>query len=531
MSAMVVIPTNGHTRRRVLVDRVNSVLSNRVHNGVSLLSPCMVRARMLITALQDEQYLVRWKTDEKTTNPPLSWHSIRELVRCLEHVQDYLDSREKLKAPDHTQRKRKCPDSGVEDQRRSSPFDRRLHQESRTPSRSRSPSVSSTVLPAPPVDIYNGVLDANEYGYIFCHYASGDDIPQLDIRTIPTPDMARIAQQSSVDKALTYIRNEYIRRLAKVPGINGKAIHLINWVDSSTPSLRFRYISEHVLGQGVYRASKDSMVGCTQCLPNMGREIGCEYTKKCDCLEYAAVDESRLNDAQRDEYNYALATGGSTIGFPKKFPYFAMGTKKEREGCLVPFYLNSRRPIYECNDKCHCGPYCRNKNVQFGRQVQVEIFRANDGRGWGLRCKEDVQEGQFIDTYRGEVITDAEATRRENASSKAKASYLYSLDKFAESEGLDESDLYVVDGEFMGGPTKFINHSCESNCRQYTVSYNKHDVKVYDIAFFACRFIPSGEELTFDYLDKDEEDPMDEPGEDAIPCLCGAEKCRKWLWT
>ena len=64
-----------------------------------------------------------------------------------------------------------------------------------------------------------------------------------------------------------------------------------------------------------------------------------------------------------------------------------------------------------------------------------------------------------------------------------------------------------------------------------TVSYNKHDPRVYDIAFFASRFIPAGEELTFDYLDKDEGEVMEEPGEDAIPCLCGAEKCRKWLWT
>jgi histone-lysine N-methyltransferase SUV39H len=151
-----------------------------------------------------------------------------------------------------------------------------------------------------------------------------------------------------------------------------------------------------------------------------------------------------------------------------------------------------------------------------------------------LRCKEDLHEGQFIDTYRGEIITDAEATRREEISSKAKTSYLYSLDKFAESEGLADEDMYVVDGEFMGGPTKFMNHCCEPNCRQFTVSYNKHDCRVYDIAFFALSFIKAGQELTFDYTDRDEvedEETMDAPGEGAQPCLCGAEKCRKWLWT
>ncbi|RAR07036.1 SET domain-containing protein [Stemphylium lycopersici] len=507
MPSMVVIPSNGHVRRRVLVD-------------------------------YDEQYLVRWATAEgSSTQPPLSWHSITELVRCLEHVQDYLEVRDKsMRESGHVRtraKKRKSPDAGMEHESRASPFDRHLYQESRTPSISRSSSVSSAPSPAASAssaDIYNGVLNADKHGFIFCRQASESDIPQLDISAVPTPEMSRIAHRASVDKALTYIRNEYVRRLAKVPG-NGKPIGLVNTFDSSTPSLRFRYISEYVLQPGVYRASTETQQGCTQCSPHMGRDIGCEYTKKCDCLEYAAVDESRLDEEGKKEYQRALKTGEPTIGFPKKFPYFASGTKREKAGCLVPFYLNSRRPIYECNDKCQCGRYCRNKNVQFGRQVEVEIFRSSDGRGWGLRCKEDLHEGQFIDTYRGEVITDAEATRRETASSKAKASYLYSLDKFAESEGLDEEDLYVVDGEFMGGPTKFINHSCEPNCRQYTVSYNKHDPRVYDIAFFACRFIPKGEELTFDYLDKDEGDEMDEPGEDAIPCLCGAENCRKWLWT
>lgn len=358
---------------------------------------------------------------------------------------------------------------------------------------------------------------------------AGADISEIDIGQVPTSDMLRTAQRSKVDNANILIRAEYSRRLEKV---KGKKLHLVNIYDASTPSLRFRYEPEYVLRDGVIKADKDTQEGCQQCSPHMGRDIGCEYTKKCSCLEYAAVDESRMDAEMMTEYHDAVATGKSTLGFPKKFPYFAEGTKIQRAGCLVPFYLRSRRPIYECNDSCRCGLHCRNKNVQFGRTVELEIFKTGSGRGWGLRCKEDLYEGQFIDTYRGEVITDTEATRREEAAiSKMKSSYLYSLDKFSESEGIAQEDLYVVDGEFMGGPTKFMNHSCQPNCRQYTVSYNKHDPRVYDLAFFACRDIPAGQELTFDYLDKEEDEQIEDPGEDAIPCLCGAEKCRKWLWT
>lgn len=345
--------------------------------------------------------------------------------------------------------------------------------------------------------------------------------------------MANAARRATTKNADVLIRAAYIRRLERVPG---KKIHLMNLADSSTPSLRFRYITDCLLRDGVHKVETGAQVGCQKCSPRMGRDIGCEYTRKCDCLEYAAVDESRITDPEeKAAYQLVLKEKGSTIGFPKKFPYFAEGTKVQRSGCLVPFYLHSRRPIYECNDKCNCGPYCRNKNVQFGRTVELEIFKTTNRRGWGLRCKQTLYAGQFIDTYRGEIITDAEATRREeSATSRTKASYLYSLDKFAESEEIKPHDVYVVDGEFMGGPTKFMNHSCDPNCRQYTVSYNKADCRVYDIAFFACRDIQKGEELTFDYLDKDEEDEdeeKDEPNEDAVPCLCGAKKCRKWLWT
>lgn len=395
------------------------------------------------------------------------------------------------------------------------------------------------------------MLATDEYGYLFFRsvcllpyyyllrsqlhirwltesQASGPGIRFIDIQQVPTQDMLLDAQHARVDIANIHIRREYDQRLRMLPG---KRIHLVNIYDASTPSLRFKYITEYELCEGVFKADPATQEGCQECSPHMGRDIGCEYTKKCTCLEYAAVDESRMDERMMAAYRRAQATGSSMMGFPKKFPYFSEGTKRQRAGTLVPFYLHSRHPIYECNENCRCGPHCRNKNVQFGRSVELEIFKTKSERGWGLRCKTTLTEGQFIDTYRGEVITDAEATRREEAAtSKTKASYLYSLDKHAEAEGLRPEDIYVVDGEFKGGPTKFMNHSCEPNCRQYTVSYNKHDMRVYDIAFFACRDIPAGEELTFDYLDKEDADEIEDPGPDAVPCLCGKPKCRKWLW-
>ena len=153
-----------------------------------------------------------------------------------------------------------------------------------------------------------------------------------------------------------------------------------------------------------------------------------------------------------------------------------------------------------------------------------------------MRTLVDIQEGQFIDTYRGEVITTEEADDRIDKAGHGKASYQYSLDKHVGEYGLQEDECYVVDGEMMGGPTRFMNHSSDPNCRQYTVSYNKYDFRIYQLAFFAYKNIAEGTELTFDYLDKDDDEDdktgesQKEDGDDPMICRCGAENCRRQLW-
>ena len=245
--------------------------------------------------------------------------------------------------------------------------------------------------------------------------------------------------------------------------------------------------------------------------PNFGSVPGC-VALKCSCLEDTARDVN---------------------GKPKGFPYYVTAARK---GCLREFWLESRAPIYECNDLCSCGPNCKNKVVQKGRQIPLEIFKTRD-RGFGLRSPVAIKKGQFVDTYRGEVITDAEASRREK-NNLGKDSYLYSLDKFQEDPDfpLADEDIFVVDGEHMGGPTRFINHSCDPNLRQFTVSLTRGDRKVYELPFFALKDIAPYMELTFDYKDSEDtgiEEEEDEQHESraAMQCKCGAANCRGILWS
>ncbi|EME88884.1 uncharacterized protein MYCFIDRAFT_149458 [Pseudocercospora fijiensis CIRAD86] len=416
--------------------------------------------------------------------------------------------------------------------------------------RSRSSSVIDLGTPEPPEipgpSIYNGVLQKKE-GKIIAKRAEGPEVTTIDSRTIPTDEMRRTASRTAVVQAESAIRAAFQDKLA-VHDPRG-LVRLENDIDSSTPSLDFTFIREYVLGKDVSGISEDEYRGCTKCKADMGGGVGCEYSTKCDCLQFAAVDEKALERTKPDTYAVymvAKAEGGGidTTGLPKRFPYRKPGQSVPQT--LLPFYRESRHPIYECNRNCKCGPKCKTRLVQKGRKVPLVVFKTRN-RGWGVYCDEDLIQGEFIDTYLGEVITFEECERRENqVGNKSKASYLYSLDKFvgdrtAEGEPLREEDTYVVDGQYMGNVTRFINHSCEPNCRQYTVSYNKNDLRLFTLAFFAYEDIPAGTELTFDYADKDEveleeaikgrEAALANPENiDSIPCNCGAAKCRGYLW-
>ena len=155
----------------------------------------------------------------------------------------------------------------------------------------------------------------------------------------------------------------------------------------------------------------------------------------------------------------------------------------------------------------------------------------------GLRCPEPIRKGQFIDTYKGEILDQATASSREAARKSNAPSYFLELDKF-QAEMEDDEDLYVVDSELRGGVSRFINHSCEPNLRQF--SYSLHPaLKIYGLAFFALCDIPAYTELTFDYIDPEEashsrspspQDSTTEEGHERVRCLCGSKKCRQFLW-
>lgn len=58
--------------------------------------------------------------------------------------------------------------------------------------------------------------------------------------------------------------------------------------------------------------------------------------------------------------------------------------------------------------------------VSFGPTLRFEVFRTSDGRGWGLRCDQEILSGQFVCEYVGETLTDEEARKRKERTCRAR---------------------------------------------------------------------------------------------------------------
>uniref|UniRef100_A0AAZ3RHK5 Histone-lysine N-methyltransferase SETDB2 n=1 Tax=Oncorhynchus tshawytscha TaxID=74940 RepID=A0AAZ3RHK5_ONCTS len=81
--------------------------------------------------------------------------------------------------------------------------------------------------------------------------------------------------------------------------------------------------------------------------------------------------------------------------------------------CLTPggkHYSHQRlsehvpKGLYECGPWCGCDRgMCQNRVVQRGLRVRLQVFPTGN-KGWGVRCRDDLDRGTFVCTYAGVVL-------------------------------------------------------------------------------------------------------------------------------
>ncbi|ETN46014.1 uncharacterized protein HMPREF1541_00197 [Cyphellophora europaea CBS 101466] len=177
----------------------------------------------------------------------------------------------------------------------------------------------------------------------------------------------------------------------------------------------------------------------------------------------------------------------------------------------------NRYMYYECDSKnCNLtAEQCGNrafddlrKRVKKGGKynIGVEVIKT-DTRGYGVRSNRTFDPNQVIVEYSGEVINQDECDRRMRKEYKNNECYYLML--------FDQN--MIIDATTKGSIARFVNHSCNPNCRmeKWTVNGKPR------MALFAGEGgIMTGEELTYDY----NFDPFSQ--KNVQECRCGEERCR-----
>ncbi|KAI9010615.1 hypothetical protein DFJ74DRAFT_610771, partial [Hyaloraphidium curvatum] len=284
-----------------------------------------------------------------------------------------------------------------------------------------------------------------------------------------------------------------------------------NSVDFDGPPAGFRYTIESVYSD-VSKPDADALVACS-C------EVSCVDSTTCECAQYDDGKTHRAYDS--------------------------------RGRAVDPDF----RVIKECNQLCGCGKDCRNRVVQNGRQIPMQIFKTKN-RGWGVRPLVPIESRTFVAEYVGTVtrIEDVMALEEDRSVDQRRKEYFFDLD-LADSDRDGGETKFSIDAFKYGNVTRFFNHSCRPNLDTYSVFIDSQDGQLYRIAFFTNRDIAAGEELTFDYQPGQEEREEGKktgatkgqrkrkrgagPGQglasprrrNKLRCYCNSDNCRGTVWT
>lgn len=181
----------------------------------------------------------------------------------------------------------------------------------------------------------------------------------------------------------------------------------------------------------------------------------------------------------------------------------------DNSGKLISF----NRFIYECNDLCNCTS-CQNRIVQLGPRIGLHISQCN--KGYGLYTDIDIEKGQFVCEYAGEIIDSTEARRRSNTDHE---NYIFVINEHFS----DHIIKTVIDATIIGNIGRYINHSCQPNCMIIPV---RIDSLIPRLAIFAIKNIRTNDEITYHY--GGEESSL-QNSSSTVKCLCESLNCNGYL--
>ena len=135
---------------------------------------------------------------------------------------------------------------------------------------------------------------------------------------------------------------------------------------------------------------------------------------------------------------------------------------------------------------CSCGDKCTNNNITLGKRKKLLYGYSSKIKGGGLFAGENIEQGDFVDIYRGEMVEKEELDRLSVFYDQTGNNYPFGIN--------DKFDYVAIK---CGGLTRYINHGDfdEENLKADKILVNG----VPYIAFYACKDIKKYEELFYNY--------------------------------
>jgi uncharacterized protein len=142
------------------------------------------------------------------------------------------------------------------------------------------------------------------------------------------------------------------------------------------------------------------------------------------------------------------------------------------------------------------------------RSSKPYVVRRSGIHGRGVFATQKIRKGSVIIEYKGQRATWDEAMERPDSDPGDPAhTFLFELD-----------DGRVIDARVRGNAARWINHSCDPNCK----TFEDEDGRVF---IEAKRKIRAGEELCYDYR-LIVEGRLSKRERAQYTCRCGSGKCR-----
>ncbi|XP_017864213.1 PREDICTED: probable histone-lysine N-methyltransferase CG1716 [Drosophila arizonae] len=276
----------------------------------------------------------------------------------------------------------------------------------------------------------------------------------------------------------------------------------------STDDLSAGVRRSHRIKQKPQGAKSSLGRGSSSQTPTISMEQQLSELAHIEAINEQFLRQEGLNTFQilRDNY-YRCARQVSKENAEMQCDCFVTGDEEGQgmrcgDGCI------NRMLMIECGPLCSYGDRCTNKRFQQHQGWPCRVFRT-EKKGCGITAELQIQPGEFIMEYVGEVIDSEEFERRQHLYSEDRNRHYYFMALRGEA---------IIDATTKGNISRYINHSCDPNAetQKWTVNGELR------IGFFSVKTIMPGEEITFDYQ-------YQRYGRDAQRCYCESANCRGWI--